>query len=629
MKYIMIAVTLFINVSSFSQLTSFDLNTVPDSVKKKASIIKRYENIVFEVSDIEKATEDVQQIYTVLSEEGKSKLFFYQYSSKWISFEDVEIKVYDANGKQTGKYKKRDMTTVATGEGLIDDGFYTYFNVSASSYPITVEYRYRLKYKGTLWYPDYSVNGTAQGVENSTFVARVPKELDLRYKEINIHLPPKITEDGKDKVYQWSVKNLCPIEFEEGAAYNNKYPSIMLAPNRFTIYGYEGTLNSWKDYGKWINDLTTGLDVLPEERRQFFRELVKSAPDDREKARLVYDYLQKNFRYVSIQLGIGGLRPFSADFTDKKKYGDCKALSNYMKAALAASGVKSYVALINAQYNGEPVDPDFPSQAFNHVILCIPQKNDSVWLECTSSTSDFGVLGTFTENRNALLITENGGVLVSTPKSKSKANKFFTNSIVFLQEDGSGKTVSSISTTGEYKEMMSDMMKEKDDDKKDFLVNGLGFKQPDEFKLKEQEAHTENLVINLEMNIEKIPEFKTASKMFLNPRIYKMYSVKMPKAENRKYDYYFRYPFEKYDTTIFKLPEGFIPEALPQAKETKCEFATYTTKYWYNEKEKAVYSSAKLDLLQHRIPAAKYASVKSFFDEVLMDNSQRIVIKKN
>ncbi|WP_315822799.1 hypothetical protein [Paraflavitalea speifideaquila] len=48
------------------------------------------------------------------------------------------------------------------------------------------------------------------------------------------------------------------------------------------------------------------------------KDLVKDAKDDREKARIIYDYLQKNFRYVSIQLGIGGWRSLSADFTDQK-----------------------------------------------------------------------------------------------------------------------------------------------------------------------------------------------------------------------------------------------------------------------------------------------------------------------
>ena len=603
------------------------LLTIPDSLKKNASVIKQYENIVFEVTDVDRATLEVQQVFTVMSEEGKNALLFNEYSTKYVSLDEAEIKVYDLAGKVVNKYKKKDMNTVAAGEGLIDDGFVTYFRVPVSSYPVTVEYTYKQRYKGTLFYPSYDIHTSGTSVVNSTFIAKVPKDLDLRYKEMNIKLKPAVKEDGRAKIYEWSVRNIPPVEYEEGAS-NNRYPKILLAPNKFSFYGYEGDLTTWKNFGIWLNTLYNGQDALPADRQQFFKDLVKNAATDREKARIIYDYLQKNFRYVSIQLGIGGFKPFSADFTDKKKYGDCKGLSNYMKAALNAVGVKSYVAAINANYNGEPVDPGFPSQSFNHVILCVPQAKDSIWLECTSSTTDFATLGSFTENRNALLITESGGVLVPTPRSRCSDNSFVTRSTVMLQEDGSGSTVTAFSSVGEYREIMQDILKDKDDDKKEFLVHYLGFKQPDEFAFKDKGivgAHH----VDLEMRIEKIPEFKAGSKMFINPRLYKIYPGNLPKAQNRRLDYYFRYPFEIKDTTIFKMPEGYVPDALPSVKDSKCEYASYSTKYWFDEKERAIYCTATLVLQQNKIPAAKYASVKAFFDEVIMDNNQKLVIKKN
>ena len=607
--------------------TFLSLLMIPDSVKKNASVIKQYENIVFEVTDLDRATYEVQKVFTVMSEEGKNALLFTDYSSKYYSLEEAEIKVYDLAGKVINKYKKKDMNTVANGEGLIDDGFVTYFMVPASSYPITVEYNYKERWNGTRGYPAYVIHTSGTSVVKSTFTAKVPKEFDLRYKELNIHLNPEIKEDGKKKIYQWSVQNIPAVEYEEGAS-NNRYPTILLAPNRFSYYGTEGEMSSWKSFGEWIYSLYNGLDVLPEDRKQFFRNMVKNAPDDKEKARIIYDYLQKNFRYVSIQLGIGGIKPFSADFTDKKKYGDCKGLSNYMKAALGAVGVKSYVAIINAEYNSEPVDPAFPMDRFNHVILCIPQPKDSIWLECTSSTNDFAVLGTFTENRNALLVTENGGVLVPTPRSKCSDNILHTTSAVKLEEDGSGTTLTSFNSSGEFKEMMQSVMKEKDDDKKEFIVNELGFKQPDEFVFRENSS-TGNHLVDLEMRMEKIPEFKAGTKMFINPRLYKIYPESLPKAQNRRLDYYFRYPYEVDDTTVFKLPAGYVPDALPSVKEIKCDYAIYSTRYWFNEKEKEIYCSARLVLLQNKIPASKYASVKAFFDEVLLDGNQKLVIKKN
>jgi len=355
--------------------------------------------------------------------------------------------------------------------------------------------------------------------------------------------------------------------------------------------------------------------------------LVKNTQDDREKVKIIYNYLQKNFRYVSIQLGIGGFKPFSADFTDKKKYGDCKALSNYMKAALKSVGIPSCVAIINAHYNSEPVDPAFPSDKFNHVILCVPHQQDSIWLECTSSNIEFGKLGTFTENRNALLVTDNGGVLVATPASKSSDNKFFVTTTINLEEDGGGLTNTVFRSTGEFRRQMDYMLNEKKDDQKEFIVHDMGFKQPDEFEFKKEESA--DLYINdLKMSVEKLPEFIAGNKMFFTTRLYKIWEGKLPKAEKRHHDFYFQYPYQQNDTTIIKLPAGFTSDALPQAKTLSSKYSSYTTKYWYDESQKAIYSTARLELKQHKIPAADYAEVKKFFDEVTMDDTQRIVVKK-
>jgi hypothetical protein len=80
-----------------------------------------------------------------------------------------------------------------------------------------------------------------------------------------------------------------------------------------------------------------------------------------------------------------------------------------MYSLLNAVNIKAYWAIIRAGVNEYPADPGFPNNSFNHEILCIPFKNDTTWLECTSTTQPFGKLGSFTENRNALLITEDGG----------------------------------------------------------------------------------------------------------------------------------------------------------------------------------------------------------------------------
>ena len=87
--------------------------------------------------------------------------------------------------------------------------------------------------------------------------------LGFRYKEKNIRLNPSITKDGNFDVYDWSVSNLPPIQLEDnGPAYGNQFPVILLAPNRFELDNKSGSLTTWKDFGYWYYELSFGMDSL-------------------------------------------------------------------------------------------------------------------------------------------------------------------------------------------------------------------------------------------------------------------------------------------------------------------------------------------------------------------------------
>ncbi|MGN6532015.1 MAG: DUF3857 domain-containing protein [Ginsengibacter sp.] len=628
-KYLMSILFCFMVTECFSQTNIYDASTIPSALKENAHSIKREEKINFEVKDIDYARLSIHEVYTILDAEAEYILYFKEYSDEFKRLEDAEIKVFDAKGKQVNRYKMKEMKSIATGDGLVVDGKVYFFQVATPSYPVTVQFDYQFKYKGTLNYPDYHIQMPEQSVEYSSYTATVPADLDLKFKAQHIALNPSVSTSGKNKTYLWEVKNLASVPYEEGAvSYESSYPAILLSPNKFSMDGNEGELSSWKNFGFWYATLSKGSLNLSDNTRIFLKEMVKDAKTEKEKIQILYSYLQNNFRYVSIQLGIGGFKPFDANFVDKKKYGDCKALSNYMKAILDAVGIVSYPALINAKYNKQPVDPAFPHNSFNHVILCVPANKDTTWLECTSTSTDAGVLGSFTENRNALLITPEGGVLVPTPKSKASENTFNLTSKIILNENSSGESESVLKTKGEYKEeIIENVMNEKKDDQKEYLVSKLGFLQPDEFEL--SNGNENNLAkTSFSLKIEKVPEFTAGNKMFLNPRIYKIWNYTLPSTEKRTKSFYCPFPFIKTDTTVYLLPENYTVENLPKARDTKFDYGHFKTNYLYDGKANTITSIAFLELSQNVIPAEKFAEARQFFNNVIEEYTEKIVVKK-
>src|SRR5687768_4705101 len=139
-KCLFLLTTLCITWGLQAQVTTlYALSSMPDIVKKDADVIKRYENIEFEVKDIDRSTLTVHQIITVMNEKGKKALQFAQYSDKFRILEDAEVKVFDAIGRQTSRFRQKDMTTQSTFDALVDDGRVTWVNFPAASYPVTFE----------------------------------------------------------------------------------------------------------------------------------------------------------------------------------------------------------------------------------------------------------------------------------------------------------------------------------------------------------------------------------------------------------------------------------------------------------------------------------------------------------
>ncbi len=627
---ISIGVLLFIAVSANAQLDIYSALTIPDSLKKAADMVIRDEYTKFTLKDLNSAKLEVHKVVTILNDNAKEELDFFFHSDKFHVLDDAEIKVYDLLGQKKNTYSKKEMTSLNYGEGLVPEGKLTYFDVAAPSYPITVEFNYSIKFKGILSFPSNYFQIPYQAVQHSVFEVEAPADLSFRYKILNCNYQPEITKKGNIDLYRWDTKNLTAYKFEKHSGASENYiPKVLLAPNKFQLDEYDGDMTSWKNFGDWINKLYQKTSELKDDRKLFYADMVKNAGTDIEKAAILYRYLQNNMRYVSIQLGIGGWRPFTAGFVDEKKYGDCKALSNYLKSALDAVGIKSNLIIIYRDYQYKNVDEKFPMNDFNHVLLCIPQPKDTVWLECTSTTLPFSYLDETTLNRKGVMITDNGGVLVNTPKSNYKNNTESIRTNIDVTDEGEAKAVTSCKLQGEGRDILlmrfHDM---KDDEKRKYFIMSNEWKQPDILDITTSAGKGNPYTVDAKMAYEKIFSFKAGNKYFFEPRLYRVFNEDIPETEKRVSDYYFTYPYQSIDTTVYHFAQGFNVENLPKDKSVNFSFATYNCVYKWDMATRTVSVYAALQIKERIIAAADYSKLLSFKKQVTDDMNEKLVMKK-
>jgi len=629
-KYTAVLFTVMIACCAHAQLNIYSALTIPDSLRKDADLVIREETIKLSVKDKNTAWYDVHKVFTVLNENAKQALSFVQYSDKFHVLDDAEIRIYDLLGNKKNSWSKKEMNSGKYGDELVPEGKYTFFDVNAASYPVTVEFNYSIKFKGILGFPAYKLQTARESVQQSVFEVEVPSDLGVRYKLLNTDKKPLISNSGSKDIYHWELKGQPAFNVEKRSGQPDNYlPLVLVAPNKFQLDEYDGDMTSWKNYGLWINDLYAKVSGLPEDKKQFYRNMVKDAATDKEKAAILYNYLQNNMRYVSIQLGIGGWRPFPASFVDDKKYGDCKALSNYLKTTLDAVGIRSNLVIIYRDYKAKIVDEKFPMNDFNHVILCIPGKSDSTWLECTSTTLPFAMLDETTLDRKAVLITDGGGVLVNTPASNYATNTTATNTVIEVDAEGGAKLRSVYTLYGEERDKTLMRFHDlKEDEKKKFMITAREWKLPDVFTITTSKNKDNPYQVQSEMQYEKVYTFNAGNKLFFEPRLYPIFDEEIPENSKRASDYYFTYPYQSADTTLYKFPAGFIAESIPKNKSVQYPFAAYSCSYSWDAATHTLTSVALLQIKQRQVKAADYPKLLDFKKQVMADVNEKIVMKK-
>ena len=429
-------------------------------------------------------------------------------------------------------------------------------------------------------------------------------------------------------IYEWEVLSLPALREEPyGPLLRDFTPGIFLAPTNFEIGGYEGNCDSWKNFGLWIKKLGENRTLLDDQTSQKIKSLVAGESSDFEKVKILYSYMQNKVRYVSLQIGIGGWQPIDAKTVEKVSYGDCKALANYMKSLLEALGIKSYYTLARAGENAPAMIEEFPSNQFNHAILCVPLKTDTVWLECTDQMIPFGFLGTFTDDRKVLVISDSGGVVVKTKEYLLNENTQIRKASVRIDETGNAESVISTDYRGlKYNEMFP-VLRMDNSDKKRYIKDKIKLSQFDLVSYNYKEAGNNNPSITEDLKI-NIPDYSALAngKIIFKPNLLTRIGNVPVRIAKRKSPVIIKRSFCETDTITFLLESYFRSDLRPFEFSLKSLFGEYSYKIVFENKKVRYVRSFKL--LKGNFPAGDYESFVDFLNTVLTEDNRQIILDR-
>jgi len=486
--------------------------------------------------------------------------------------------ISDSFGRVVRKLKNSEIITQSylNNSSFYQDSYLKKFEIKHNIYPYTITICYKITHSdffaidnwlaiSDIWEYNNVVN---QNVKSAKLIVDTPNNYEIKYSCKNID-EPKIEILSNRKILTWQTA-YQKQKWENYAPFSAlKIPQVTIVPVNFK-YGTKGSWQSWETFAEWINQLNKGTRNLPIREKQNIDKLLLNVTDVRQKIEILYRYLQNNTRYVNVSLNIGGLKSHSAEYVSVNKYGDCKALSTYMLAMLDYVGIPAHYTLIYSGENIRDIDFDFPFQVFNHVIVCVPLANDTLFLDCTDKNIPFGYVGTFIQNRPALVCSEKP-FFAHTPKLTEKDVECLMN-VEINQNSISVK----LTQQGDYYSLFSYIENNLSKTAMEKYLRRIftGTFQLETYKIRKSDLP--EIFIDLQLrnnNLQKI----YGNDIFLNPFARDIFSD-LEKPAERKQEFRLNFPLSYSDTIIYNLPKNLDIKEFSRTEQENSKFG----KYFYN-----------------------------------------------
>jgi len=626
-RYLNLLLVLIMHIAELYSQIRYPCDSIPTLLRAGAKAVIRSSQVKITVNNERQSLKEVKMVVTLLNEKAEDYLIVEIPYDDLRRVSSIKASAYDESGKLLWTLKKYEIYDMRDfgGPEVISDARKKVFEIPSYNYPFTISYSYEMSMEDLFLSPAVYLqqDDPTLSVEESGLQYIIPAGFEFNYKTLNLKSPTDSIQ-LKSKLYlTWREENLQAGRLRLFAPpLARKLPVVFATPLDFNLKGYKGSLDNWQKYGRWIGDLNEGRDFLDKVYEDRAKDLVRDIPDRKKKIKTLYEYMQKNTRYFLLAFGVGGYQPIPANDVAKNGYGDCKALSNYMKALLKAVGIESYYSLVRSG-DGRWIQADFPGNQFDHVILCVPDNQDTIWLECTDQTSPFNYLGSFTCDRDVLAITPGGGKLLRTPAYGLDVNIINTVSDIALSGSGDATIRLEFEEHGLMYDDLFLVSESRPDQRKVWLASQFGYTafdlKKEEFTF-DREASIPIAKASFEIRLRDLAA-RSSRMMFIAPSFLSGLSYIMEDPTEVELDL----AFQQNDSVRIEIPAGYNVEFLPGEKHIASKFGNYTNHISANGGY--IYFIRKLSFNKASYSRETYPEFYNFITDIARADKEMVVLK--
>jgi len=585
---------------------------------------------VVHVAPAGQASRFTQNIVQVLTEEGartwRSDRVYYSPGLERVDVISVRVKKVD--GSIVEVHERQDYDAGQGTGALYYQRRFAYLDVGALEPGDMVEYTYRTDevagenyregYFGDIWYFDAAV-----GVERARYVLITPEVMTIHSRA------PKVSSI-KTSV---STTTLRGVPHTVRAFEATDIPAVITdksMPGRSEIYDYVlvSTYKTWDEVGKWWWNLVKDQLVVDGEIKKVVKEVTRGLKDDRARVRAIHNWVVKNTRYVGIEFGVHGWKPYRTTLCMQRRFGDCKDKASLIKVMMDEAGIPANLVLIRTNALGDVAEEPANLAIFNHAIAYVPKFD--LFLDGTAEFSGTAELPYSDQGTFAIIVKDGGEVrVVKTPIDAPDVNRHLRDLEVDLTS-GSAIVRGEIVATGAdavwYRRTFDLENDQKRIEELETIISRLF---PGAKIMNATFVETRDLEKPVKITFEFagggfIKQLGDAQVVFPAGREIRLLDQYAPQA-TRDQDMMLGIPFASVNHVRYKLPDYLDTAALPADASGKSRFGSYAVAF------RRVGDTVEMDLSYtmalNRISVAEYPEFRKWLNSLDVALNKPVALK--
>jgi tetratricopeptide (TPR) repeat protein len=405
-------------------------------------VVMNIHNTVVKISPSGLVSEFTQIEYEIVDEKGVKNLLGHSFSYSPLRQQAEILK---------SEIQRKDQTILFSNyrrSRLSNPNYKTYYDLVAWQIPfptLKVGDRVLLEYRvddvgqnifGS-YYGDLVYFQEAYPVGLMKYTLILPQTLPFHYQVKNMVPQYRATGSDQQMVHQWTLKAVPIMETEP----------LMPPPQPQIPYLTYSRFESWDEMAEWYHNLVKEQLRLDQETRQIVMSLKGDLTDHRAIVQKIHEYVITHTRYVALEFGIHGYKPYQVNKVCSRQFGDCKDKASLMAAMLREAGIGASIAIVRTTDKGL-IDRDLPNlRLFNHAITYVPELD--IFLDGTAEYSGMDELPGMDQGALTFIIDEQGkGTLGEIPIHSPNQNMRETTLKLSMGEGGKTRVSAEMAYTG-------------------------------------------------------------------------------------------------------------------------------------------------------------------------------------